>query len=265
MTSSTLDVLTFSIFGDSVMQGVSTRSGGVSDAPYVSLNLGVHVNDSPAAVIENRRRFLVNLNLSLEQTVALNQIHSDRVVTIEPTDAGMGVVEARPTVQADAMLTQAAGVALLIQSADCTLILFHDPVHQAIGVAHAGWRGSVSGIVPKAIAEMTRVFGTAPGDVRAGIAPTIGQCCYEVDEPVLGPLRQGYPQWFDKVIAPGREGHGNLDLQELNRLQLIEAGVVEEHIEVMRLCTSCNGDRFFSERGQGRPTGRFGAVIALRP
>lgn len=256
--------LRFSLFEDQVPHGISTRGGGVSVGAYGSLNLGSHVGDVSEAVRENRRRFLESVGLSSQETVVLSQVHSNRIVLVGGTDRGRGMLAAAPpALEADALLTQAPGLGLLVIAADCVLLLLWDPIRRAVGAVHAGWRGAVARIAPLAVQQMGRAFGTVPQDVRVGIGPAIGSCCYEVDDVVLGPVRSKFPQWSQHVLRPGRPGHGYLDLQELNRLQLVDAGVAEDHIQVLRLCTSCRGDLFFSERAQGYPCGRFGAVIAL--
>ena len=266
MTSSdNASLLRFAIFGNAVRHGVSTRRGGVSAPPFSSLNLGRRVGDAPEAVTQNRGIFLQQLGLQPEQVFSPSQVHGDSVVVVGEQDAGRGVYgDLRPPIEADAALTQAQGLALLLISADCALLLLQDPAQGVVGAAHAGWRGSVAGVAGKTVAEMARAFGTKPADVRVGIAPAIGPCCYEVDGPVLEPVRQRFPQWEQQVVRPGRPGHGYLDVQELNRLQLLQAGVPDGNIEVLRMCTSCNNEQFFSERREGRPSGRLGAAIALQ-
>ena len=253
------------LFGRAVVHAFSTRHGGVSSGTFASLNLSARVGDLPELVVENRRRLLESLGLRLEDTVALLQVHGNRVVEATGGDRGRGVVESAPLPeQADAMITRESGLGLLIVAADCVPVLFWDPVKGAIGAAHAGWRGTVRGVAARTLVAMAETFGTKAGDVLVGVGPAIGPCCYEVDEPVLSALEQAFPDHYSRVVAPAyRSGHGMLDLQEANRLQLLDAGVPESQIEVLGLCTACHRDQFYSERAEGRPSGRFGAVIAL--
>lgn len=252
------------LFGRAVVHAFSTRRGGVSSGAFASLNLSARVGDLPELVKENRRRLLESLGLRLGDTVALLQVHGNRVVEATESDRGRGVVESAPLLEeADAVITREPGLSLLIVAADCVPVLFWDPVQRAIGAAHAGWRGTVGGVAAKTLAAMGETFGTKAGDVLVGVGPAIGPCCYEVDGPVLRALEQAFPDQFPRVIAPARPGHGMLDLQEANRLQLLDAGVPESQIEVLGLCTACHRETFYSERGEGRPSGRFGAVIAL--
>ena len=264
-THTGLPLLRFSIFGDHVVHAISTRRGGVSLGPFSSLNLSAKVGDALDLVRQNRELFLTSLGLKPESTVALTQVHGHRVVLVLPRDRGRGVTpSARPPEQADAVITQAPGVALMILAADCVPILLWDPVHRAIGAAHAGWRGTTASIATKTLRAMREAFGTDATAILIGIGPSIGLCCYEVDRPVLQPLRRRFPNFYRRVTRPTRPGHRRLDLRELNRLQLVAAGVPEPQIEVLDLCTACNPDLLYSERGEGRPSGRFGAVIALR-
>ena len=259
----TLPLLTFRLF-EEVPHGVSTRQGGVSAAPFASLNLGGKLGDVPEHVLHNRMRLADAVGIPLQRTVALTQVHGGRVVAAQPADGGRGVLpEASPPEEADALITDHRGLALLVLAADCVPLLFWDPVHRAIGAAHAGWRGTITGTAVATLAAMAEAYGSRPAEVRVGIGPAIGPCCYEVDAPVLEPLQQRHPGLFDAVTRASRPGHRMLDLPEANRLQLLAAGVQAEHIEALPYCTACRTDLLFSERKEGRPSGRFGAIIAL--
>lgn len=256
--------LRFSIFPPEITQAVSTRHGGVSGGLYRSLNLSDKVGDDSRSVQHNRRLFIEGQGHSLQKTMAVAQVHSDRVVVVGQEDLGRGVLlGASPAEEADALITQQQGMALLILAADCVPMLFYDPVHNAVGAAHAGWRGTAAGMALRILEALHRAFGTQAADVVAGIGPAIGDCCYEVDEPVLQPLRHAFPAYITQATRPSRPGHAFLDLQKLNRLQLQGAGVPSSQIEVLDLCTSCHTDALYSERREGHPTGRFGALITL--
>lgn len=261
--ASDLPLLQFSLFGQGVLHALSTRRGGFSRPPFASLNLSTRVGDDPATVQENRRAFLARLGLRPQDTVALAQVHGSRVALTRQEDRGRGLLPGSQPEEADALITQQPGVALLILAADCVPLLFWDPERRAIGAAHAGWRGTLNGVAVKTLGALGKAFGTETGDVRVGIGPAIGPCCYEVDEPVLGPWRSSFPEHYRRVTFPTRLGHGTLDLQETNRLQLLAAGVPEQKIEVIHLCTACHTELLYSERAEGRPSGRFGAVICL--
>jgi YfiH family protein len=156
--------------------------------------------------------------------------------------------------------------------ADCVPLYFFDPVRHAVGLAHAGWKGTVGGIARMAVRRMTESFGSKPEELLAAIGPSIGVCCYEVDEAVAAKVRPVLeeigpePEQQERVLQSGRSaGKYMLDLQTFNRLLLLEAGILSAHIELSHLCTSCNTDRFFSHRAEGGRTGRMVAWIALRP
>lgn len=247
-----------------VVQGFSARLGGVSEKPWDSLNMGLHVGDRPEAVQENRRRFLRALDLKAERAVSPEQVHGTQVYRVRPEDEGRGALvygEAVP--RTDALITDVPGVPLLLCFADCVPLIFYDEEHHAIGAAHAGWKGTVGGVAGNTVAAMQAAFGTEPGELLAGIGPAIGPCCYEVGEEVEARFREIWPQHGEKLFT-GQEGKKHLNLWEANRLQLMAAGLKAENIECADTCTSCQHKWFFSYRGYGSRTGRLAAVIALR-
>lgn len=256
----------FSLFNEfpEIIHGVTGRHGGVSAGRYASLNLGCAVGDAAEAVAENRRRVYASLGLDPRRGMSGEQVHGAQVAAIEG-NWPLGVLSgAASAAGADALVTGAPGVGLLVISADCVPVLLWDPVRRVVGTVHAGWRGTVAGIAGRAIAAMSGRFGCLPQNVRAGIGPAIGPCCYEVDGPVLEPLRAAFPEDWPELVRMTGEGRGNLDLWEANRRQFVATGLVPDNIEVAGICTRCHHEEFFSERAEGRPLGRFGSVIALR-
>ncbi len=226
--------------------GVCDRHGGVSPAPHRSLNLSFGVGDAVDNVRENRQRLKAALGIPV--LASASQVHGDAVWVIdEPLD--------RDTEQDgyDALVTNQPGIGLLIQQADCQAILLHDPVQKVVANIHAGWRGSVAGIIGKTVRTMTARFGTRPGDLVAGISPSLGPCCAEfVDYRTELPVEMhGYQ------MAPNR-----FDFWAISRDQLQESGVRQERIDSAAICTKCGSD-YFSFRRE-RVTGRFGSVIMLR-
>ncbi|MCL4426014.1 MAG: peptidoglycan editing factor PgeF [Firmicutes bacterium] len=250
---------------------VSHRFGGVSQGPYRSLNLGFHVGDEEQRVRENRRRFLAALDLDPAAVVTAEQVHGDRIVRVTKEDGGRGALERGSAVRgADGLITDTPGLVLLALYADCVPIFLLDPLRPAIGLAHAGWRGTVLRVAEKTVAAMSREFGSDPGKCRAALGPSIGPCCYEVDDKVLQPLSEALPYWCQLVepavagADPGAGRRTHLDLWTANARQLKEAGIPSANISVSRLCTSCQKDFFFSHRAEGGQTGRFGALLTLR-
>jgi len=228
-----------------LVHGVLLRHGGVSPPPWESLNVGLAVGDDPPRVAENRRR--IREALGLPALVAARQVHDDRVAVVieDPGQEIDGV---------DALITNVAGLGLMIQQADCQAVLLHDPVRRAVGIAHSGWRGSVANIIAKTVAAMTDAYSTDPADLLAGVSPSLGPCCGEFVN-----FRTELPPAFHSFQV--RPNH--FDFWAVSRAQLVAAGVGPEKIAVASLCTVCD-QRFFSFRRQ-KSTGRFASVIGLRP
>ncbi len=232
--------------------GFFTRLGGVSTAPYATLNVSASVGDDPQAVAVNRRRCFAALDLGEEQVVTPFQIHSTRVMRVGPADRGRSIADA------DGLLTDAPGVALFLRFADCVPILLYDHERPAIGLVHAGWRGTLDGIAGEAVRAMQDHFGSRPEGLWAGIGPAIGPCCYEVGADIL----ERFARRFGPGVLAGREpGERLLDLPGANEVALREAGV--EEIAQAGLCTACHTGEFFSHRREGGRTGRLAALVVL--
>lgn len=256
---------TFSIFPEAaVVHAVSTRYGGVSKPPYDSMNLAMHVGDDTADVVENRRRFLGWLGLDFDRLTTPNQIHGDMIRRVGEGEAGRGRLSYDDAIPAtDALMTDVPGIPLMLCFADCTPILFFDPVHRAVAIAHGGWKGTVLSIAAKTVRAMADAFGTRPEDCLASIGPAIGPCCYEVGGEVAEKFYKAVPNYCEKIISES-DGMIRLDLWTANRLQLEEAGLLPEHIDLAETCTSCHARTFFSYRANGPTTGRIAAVMAVK-
>ncbi|MGA9532765.1 MAG: peptidoglycan editing factor PgeF [Anaerolineales bacterium] len=240
---------------DRVAHGVFTRSGGVSQPPWTSLNVGSTVGDDPQAVNENRRRLFQALGRSPESSFDLWQVHAARVVRASEPRHGP------PYPKADGVVTDSTDVTLWMRFADCVPILIYDPVRPAVGMAHAGWKGTVRQVVSALIHRMQVDFGSEPSDLRAAIGPAVAGHHYPVGADVVDAL---HGQWGDDAAPFLRweEGTAHLDLAGANTHLLREAGVAD--IERADICTMCNLSDWFSHRGEHGQTGRFGAAIALR-
>lgn len=246
-----------------LVHGFSTRIGGVSHPPFASLNLAFHVGDDQAAVVENRRRYCAALNLRLEDLTAGEQVHGDKVRVVVGEDRGCGAFAYDTAFSGtDAFITNEPGVVLSSYYADCVPLFIYDPVRQVLGLAHGGWKGTVKRIGARAIETMSHSFGTKAGDCLVGIGPSVGQCCYEVDENVVTPLRNEFPEWED-FLQKKANGRWDLDLWATNRQVFLDAGVKAENIEVSGLCTACRTDLFFSYRAEHGETGRMASIMAL--
>lgn len=266
-----------------LVHGFSTRVGGFSRSyGGNALNLGFTEQDSRGAVERNRVAFLSQLGAVSEKNewplVTLRQIHSDLIhcVTELPKEPLVG----------DGLITRLPGILIGIQTADCLPVILVDTKHKAVGVFHAGWRGTVKRIVEKGVGEMRRCFGTLPRNIKAAVGPGIHVCCYDVGPELRqqfesqfayaedlfreikesDPVREKYPLLFLTARAPGHSELPmkiSLDLVEANRRQLIDAGVSPKNISASPLCTACRPDLLFSYRAEKGVTGRMMAVAGM--
>ena len=246
---------------EGVAHGFSTRQGGVSAPPWDTLNLGPTRGDDPAAVAENYRRFCGAVGIDPARMVMSHQVHETTVRLCTAADCGKGLVRERDYT-ADALITNEPNLPLVVFSADCGLILLHDPVCRAIGAVHAGWRGCAAGIVEKTVQTMSETFGSDPAHIHAALGPCIGKCCFETDANVPEAMTAA----LGDAAAPYLEQCGpkwHVDLAGLNRLWLLRAGLAEEHIDLSGICTACHPDLFWSHRKMGEQRGLQTAVIAL--
>ncbi|HWR08129.1 peptidoglycan editing factor PgeF [Sporomusa sp.] len=245
-----------------IKHGVSTRLGGQSIAPFTSLNLGLHIGDDAEATWHNRQAFCHALGLPAEKAVTAEQVHGDVVQQVTLQDAGRGAQHYHESIKGtDALITNIPGLPLMLFFADCVPVLIFDPIHNAIGISHAGWKGTVAKIGQKTVLAMQQQYNTNPADCLAGIGPSIGPCCYEVDEFVLNKLQAGFNNWEELVTPSGNRW--NLNLWEANRQQLKEIGIIDDNISVSGICTACNTQIFYSHRAEAGCTGRIGAIISL--
>ena len=240
-----------------VTAAVSVRLGGVSQHPYHQLNLAYHVGDVDASVAENRKRFCHVLGIDMRSLVIAQQIHGDRIAIVDESQAGCGAYcHADAIPDTDGMVTASRSVALAVLTADCVPVLVLDPVREAIGVAHAGWKGTLRMIAAGTILKMRDAFGTDPADCLAVLGPAIGPCCYTVGEDVALQFRHTFPS--ARCVMGDR-----LDLQQAVRTQLTAVGVEAHNISSVGGCTACNPALFYSYRGERGRTGRMMSVIGI--
>ena len=247
-----------------VRHGFSTRRGGVSPAPYTSLNMGLAGGDDPANVRENRDRFLRAFGISPGEAVSLRFIHSCKVVPVTRSNSGQGFHTYKDVVaEADSMHTDDSRVALFLTFADCTPVLFLDPVHRAVGAAHAGWRGTAAGIVMEMVREMQEAYGSNPKDLIVCVGPSIDQDHFEVGREVFEAVST-HTVRLDRLLRPNSRGKWQFDIWQANVDQLLSSGVRPENITVVTQSTFLRDDLFFSHRRRlGGQTGRMGAFIML--
>lgn len=243
---------------------VSTRTGGFSKYPYYSLNLGLHVGDDPENVLKNRRRLATTIGIPLSHFTIARQIHSGNVTIIPEESKGKGCTHHREAInETDAMVTNVPDICLTILVADCVPMLFYDPVKKAIGVCHAGWKGTLKSVALNTVKTMEKAFGSSPRDIMVGIGPSIGPCCYKVGPEVISQVENVFQTKKGYIINEAKDGKGYFDLWKANLEQLLHVGIDRKNIEMAMRCTSHNPDLFFSYRHQKGDTGRFAAGIML--
>jgi len=237
---------------DFLTHAFCTRRGGISEGNFVSLNFSSNEGDSKKNVRTNWRILAHAFNLEVAQFFVVNQVHGEKILTIDRPLADL-VVHEPP--QFDAIITDQPGVAIGIKTADCVPIFFVDKVKRIIGVAHAGWRGTSLAIATKLVDTLITGFACRADDIIAAIGPAIGPCCYQVDEPVFDAMTTHKDR--ESFFSPAAEkGKWMLDLPLANRLQIIGKGIPDRNIYMADCCTSCNRDMFYSHRGEAGNTGR---------
>ena len=243
--------------------GFSTRLGGVSPAPWDSLNLGAGRGDAPERVAENFRRFCAAVGADSGCLVKNHQVHSARIRAVTRADI-LERPELPGTFEADGLVTDQRGVCLTIFSGDCIPVLLYDPVRQCIAAVHAGWRGTALGAAARAAEAMAEGYGCRPEDILAAVGPGIGPCCFETHGDVPAGLRTGLGEEAAPFIRPlSAPGKFSVDLKGANARWLERAGLRPEHIALCAACTACDRTRFWSHRMQGGQRGSMAAVIQL--
>ena len=246
---------------NAITHGFSTRKGGVSPTPWDSLNLDDRRGDDLANVQENFRRLCTALDTDVQRAVLSRQVHRSDVRRVTAVDCGKGLWRPQDYDSADALVTDVPGIPLIVFSADCNVLLLHDPVRRVIGAAHAGWRGTAAGIAAETVRVMTEDYGCDPADLRAAIGPAIGPCCFETDGDVPEALRAALGVAAEPFMAwNGSKWH--IDLKAVNALWLRREGVTR--IDICDHCTACRPDLYWSHRKMGLRRGEQAALIALR-
>jgi len=246
-----------------VNMAFSARRGGISEAPYESCNLGLHVGDDATQVLANRAGFLHAFQADLGQAVCCQQVHGDKVASIDKSHQGRGAFLYEQSLpEYDAMITDEPGVYLLTFYADCLPVYFFDPIHRAAGIAHSGWKGTMQQIAVKTLKAMQERFSSRADEMFIAIGPGIGSCCFEIAPDLANKVNIAFSDFHD-IIYHKESANIYWDLPETNRQMLIKQGVNPDRISSSRLCTSCQPDSFFSYRRDQGKTGRMGALIAL--
>jgi purine-nucleoside/S-methyl-5'-thioadenosine phosphorylase / adenosine deaminase len=257
-----------------ILHGVFTRKNGKSKGPFQSLNVSFGVGDNDQTVLENRK--IISRCFNDNDLIFLDQIHGTRIIAYskengfyrvldandcfkdeysETLSAQIDIygIESERRFEADAIVTDIPGKLLVIQVADCQSVLIYDPVQKVAANVHSGWRGSINNIIGCTLKVMENSFGCRSRDIVAGIGPSLGPCCAEFVN-----YKNEIPEAFWKY----KNDTHHFDFWSISRDQLCEAGVLLENVDLSRMCTKCDLERFFSYRGEGT-TGRFAALIGL--
>jgi YfiH family protein len=248
---------------NSLFHAVSTRIGGVSREPFESFNLGLNTEDTYENILSNHMALSKALRFDLQTLTSSHQVHGNNIISVEKKPDKRTPFTLEHTFNGfDSLVTDQPGITLMVRVADCIPIIFFDTVKKVLAVVHAGWKGTLGEIAAKTVKEMVNRYSSRACDIKAGIGPSIGPCCYYVQKYVADLY---YNKFSDAEIFIKKEKNGFfIDLWEANRLQLIMQGCREENIEISALCTSCNSHLFFSNRREQGKTGRFGLLAGLR-
>jgi len=220
-------------------------------------SLALHTGEAPKDIIKNRN--ILNEHFPHKDFIVANQTHSNNIVIVDtPRNSWLTQRENHAIEDCDALITNQKNIMLTIMTADCVPILLFDRKQNIVAVVHAGWKGTQQEIALKTIEKMREIFNSNPKDIMAGVAPSIGRCCYEVDWNVaknFKEIKNAYDEKGEKKM---------LDLPYINRQQLLQAGLKEENIEMSNVCTACEVKNYFSYRKEQGCSGRFMSIIGLQ-
>lgn len=254
-----LSFLQPSALGGDIIGGFSTRNGGVSRAPYNSLNLGLNTDDLLASVEGNRSTFARSFDLQPHRLLTVKQVHGTDLLVIDEPNLDLTHFL---SLEVDAIVTNQPDIMIGVLVADCYPVLLWDAGKKVVAAVHAGWRGAADGILKKTIRAMGEHFSCKAADLHAAVGPGIGAHKYEVDRPVRDAFRKGSGCW-EEIATEVRLGHWQLDIARSCRLQLEQAGLQENNIEQAAECTCCHPELLYSYRRDKGKTGRQIGFIKL--
>ncbi|WP_341877309.1 peptidoglycan editing factor PgeF [Defluviitalea saccharophila] len=241
----------------------STKLGGVSKGIFESLNLGFGRGDDDENVKRNYQILCSAIDVNYENLIFSNQVHGINIKVITKENPNQPIYTSGESEGIDGLITNMTKLPLVTLYADCVPLFFLDPVNKVVGLAHAGWRGTVNKIGLEMIKVFMDTFHSNPEDILVGIGPSIGKCCFEVDEPVAKEFEAAFPN-ADNIVYPQENYKYIVDLWEANKKVLGDSGITLSNITVTDLCTKCNKDIFFSHRGHNGKRGSLAAIIELK-
>lgn len=231
---------------------ITTRIGGIHEELNMKEN-----------IYKNHELISNILDIDFKKMVVSDQIHGKSIYKVSQKDCGKGIIGESDIIGVDGLFTNERGIPLITYFADCVPLLFVDTKRKVIANIHAGWKGTVLKIAQETLKRLVQEYGTKPENILVGIGPSIGRCCYEIDEPVISRVIEAFPDYWEELIIKGGNREYYFDLWKANALQLIEMGVRKENVITSGVCTSCNNRLLFSHRKEKGKTGRFAAVIQL--
>ncbi|MCA1053433.1 peptidoglycan editing factor PgeF [Rossellomorea aquimaris] len=246
-----------------LIAGISTRHGGVSEDSFDSMNMGLHVGDDQEKVRENRSLLSDSLGFPLERWVGAEQTHGHSIWEVTPPDMGKGSHSYATSIKdTDGLMTDNRDLLLTMCYADCVPLYLLDGQTGRIGVAHAGWKGTVEEIGPAMVKAFMKK-GSLVKDIEVVIGPSICEKCYVVDDRVLDRVKKVLEDETDLPYNLKEEGQYHLDLKKVNKRLLLQSGLQETQIQTSGYCSSCSNDFFSYRRDQGK-TGRMMSFIGLK-
>lgn len=252
-----------------IVHGFSTRFGGVSKNHLASMNLSFSRGDERSAVLENHRRFAKAIGYDEKRLVFSDQIHTTMIHKVTEADVGKGIVRESDLKGIDGLVTNVPNIPLITFYADCVPLYFYDPIKKVVALAHSGWRGTIEEIGAKMVHVMENEYGCKAQHIICAIAPSICQNCYEVSEDVALQFINKYQCFYhgnemDELLYKKENGKYQLNLHKACEITLLQAGILNEHLDITDLCTCCNPEVFFSHRASHGMRGNLAAVIMLK-
>jgi polyphenol oxidase len=243
-----MDLKAWQSINSNLIVGITTRDGGVSQAPFSKMNLGFHVKDCEEDVLQNRQIIAQQLGIPLTHWVCAEQVHDSLVKKVTKKDSGKGALTHTSAIsKADGLYTNELNLLLVSLYADCVPLYFYAPNYNMIGLAHAGWKGTVKQIAQKMIRTWVEKEQIPIDEIYVAVGPSIGSCCYEVDDYVINEVKKLHNH-FPVPYKDKGNGKYQLDLKRLNVLLCVEEGINEDQLSVSHYCTSCRNDLFYSFR-----------------
>ena len=259
--------LTFDIFDSLpfIRHCFSTRVGGVSSGVFSSLNLGVKKGDTDENVLENYKILSGAVGFDHENIVFSNQVHDTKIKYVTEKDRGKGLIYPNDIKDIDGLITDRPNIVLTTFYADCVPLFFVEPKKKVIALSHSGWKGTVNKIALKTIDILVNDFNSNKNDILVGVGPSICKNCFEVDEPVYNEFANSFPYISDyvSIVPKGEINKYHIDMWNINKKMMVDAGIPESNIEITDYCTKCKGDLFYSHRNMGNERGSLAAFMEL--